>query len=240
MTSKLKATQRFFDAYWQHERIRKLDSIGLFARSATKKAYALMGGLEGKRVLEVGPGEGLDLKSLSERGAQVFGVDVSSYSLDLSRQMCSRSSLFKMDGESLGFSGSVFDLVFSRTLLMHVDRGIFLRECVRVLKPEGKAIFIEPLKYNPLLLPYRAALSSGRFIEPDYLRPAEIEKMKHVFSSVKVWFYYFVSALGGPFASVIPWSKVLFYPLETIDRALLSVLPPLRNLCWISVIECTK
>lgn len=240
MTSRLKATQRFFDAYWQHERIRRLDSIGLFARSATKKAYALMGGLEGKRVLEVGPGEGLDLKDMSELGAHVFGVDVSSRSLDLSRQICSQSDLFKMDGERLGFHDSVFDFIFSRTLLMHVDRAVFLKECVRVLKPDGKAIFIEPLKYNPLLLPYRAAFSSGRFIKPDYLRPEETEKMKRVFSSVRVWYYYFVSALGGPLASIAPWSKILFYPLETIDRALLSVLPPLKNLCWISVIECTK
>ena len=240
MTSKLKTTQKFFDAYWQHEGMRKLDSIGLFARSATRKAYALLGVLEGKRVLEVGPGEGFDLKNLSELGAHAFGVDVSSRSLDLTRQICSQSNLFKMDGERLGFRGAVFDFIFSRTLLMHVDRAVFLRECMRVLKPGGKAIFIEPLKYNPLLLPYRAVFSSGRFIEPDYLRPEEIEKMKRVFSSVRVWYYYFVSALGGPFASIAPWSKVFFYPLETIDRALLSVLPPLRNLCWISVIECTK
>lgn len=234
------ATQKFFDTYWQQERMRKLDSIGFFARSATRKAYALLGGLDGKRVLEVGPGEGLDLKNLSELGAHAFGVDVSSRSLELSRQTCSQSNLFKMDGERLGFHSSVFDFIFSRTLLMHVDRAVFLKECARVLKPGGKAVFIEPLKHNPLLLPYRAVFSSGRFIEPDYLRPEEIERMRRVFSSVRVWYYYFVSALGGPLASIAPWSKVLFCPLETIDRALLSVFPPLRNLCWISVIECAK
>ncbi|MFQ5904981.1 MAG: methyltransferase domain-containing protein [bacterium] len=240
MSAKLRVTQRFFNSYWEHKRIRWFDSTGHFARSATRRAYSLMGRLEGKRVLEVGPGEGFDIKNLFELGARVTAVDISSKSLNLTRELCSESGLLVMDGVTLGFRDSVFDLVFSRTLLMHVDREGFLRECRRVLKPGGKAVFIEPLKYNPLLVPYRAAFSFGRFMEPDYLRPADTKAMSGIFSSVKIWYFYLISAVGGPFASIAPWSRILFAPLEWMDRALLSIFPRLRNLCWISVIECAK
>jgi ubiquinone/menaquinone biosynthesis C-methylase UbiE len=236
----LKATQNFFDDYWKHEETRRLDSIRLFATSATSKAYSLMNGVTGKDILEIGPGEGFDLKALSSLGARVFGVDVSLRSLNLSKKTCPNAGFTGMDGDLLAFRDSTFDYVFCRTVLMHVEKQAFLRECRRVLKADGKAIFIEPLKYAVLVLPYRAVFSAGRFVKPGYLTPGEIVKMREVFSSVRPWFFYLASAVGAPFVSIAPWSRPLFAPLEWIDSRVLAAFPFLKSLCWISVIECVK
>jgi SAM-dependent methyltransferase len=240
LTSRLTATQEFFDSYWCNKKVRILDSTGRFAISATRRAYSAMGDIRGKSILEIGTGEGYDLRRLDDSGADVLGIDISSEGLRLTREQCPRVGLMKMDGARLGFGDSVFDIVFSRTLLMHLDRRLFLEECRRVLKPGGKAIFVEPLKSNPFLLPYRAAFSSGRFISPDYLKPVEADHMRRVFRSVSIWHFYLLSAIGAPLASVAPWSTRLFFPLELFDRALLSIIPFLKNLCWITVIECRK
>lgn len=196
--------------------------------------------LKERRVLEVGPGEGLDLEKLHGSGARLAAVDISPVSLSISKRRCPRCDLLAMDGSSLGFSDSVFDFVFARTLLMHVEKELFFKECRRVLKPGGKAVFIEPLKRSPLLLPYRAALSSGRQIHPEYLSPVDLGQMRSLFESVSVWYFYLLSAVGAPFASIVPWTGRLFLPLEWLDRVLLTLFPFLENLCWISVIECTK
>jgi SAM-dependent methyltransferase len=240
LTSGLEATREFFDSYWQHPAVRRLDSIDLFARSATLKAYSLIGTIKGKRVLEVGPGEGRDLKYFSQSGASLTAVDLSRASLELCRKGCPESSFAEMDGANLAFREATFDIIFSRTVLMHVDKRLYLEECRRVLRPDGKAVFVEPLKYNPFLLPYRGALSSGRIVEPDYLKPSDILEMEHIFDSVCVGYFYFLSALGGPFVSIAAWSRPIFFPLEVVDRGLLRTVPLLRNLTWISVIECTR
>ncbi len=240
MMLRLEATRDFFDAYWLHPAVRRLDSTGIFARSATLRAYSLMGRTDGKRVLEVGPGEGLDLKHLCQSGASVTAVDLSGASLRLSREVCPDGSFVGMDGGRMAFKDAAFDIVFSRTVLMHVDRSLYLKECWRVLRPSGKAIFVEPLKLNPFLLPYRGAFSSGRMVGPDYLEPSDFVEMEEIFDSVRVWYFYLLSAVGAPFVSIAPWSRPIFLPLEVVDRGLLRALPILRNLSWISVIECAR
>lgn len=232
--------RRFFDSYWSNRPMRRLDSIDLFARSATLKAYSLLPEGGGKRILEIGPGEGRDLQFLSRSGAQVTGIDLSPRSLSISRDRCPECDLFLMNGSVLGFADSVFDVVFARTLLMHVEKKLFFKECRRVLKAGGKAIFVEPLKLNPLLLPYRAAFSSGRRVGPEYLKPGDLRGMCDIFGTVKTWYFYLFSAIGAPFTAVAPSARILFAPLEWVDRLLLRVLPFLKHFCWISVIECTK
>ena len=240
LVTELRTVQVFFDSYWANRQMRRFDSTDLFARSATLRAYSLLPAPEGKRMLEIGPGEGRDLRLLSDSGARVTGIDVSAVSLSMSRTRCPECDLSIMDGSTLGFSSSVFDIVFARTLLMHVKKPLFLWECKRVLKDGGRAIFIEPLKFNPLLLPYRAALSSGRKVSPDYLEPRDLDGIRQVFSRVRIWHFYLLSAVGAPLTSIAPWTRVLFLPLEWLDRLLLLVFPFLKRFCWISVIECAK
>ena len=240
MTTEAGAVRRFFDSYWEHKRMRRLDSTASFARSATFKAYSLVSDGRGKRFLEIGPGEGIDLEGLSRLGARVAGIDLSRVGLSIAGSRCPHCDLLVMDGATMGFGDSVFDVVFSRTLLMHVGKEPFLRECRRVLRPGGRAVFIEPLRSNPFVIPYRAAISSGRRIAPEYLGNRDVNDMRRIFSSVSVWHFYLLSVIAAPFVSLVPRARSLFLPLEWLDRALLFAVPFLRSFCWISVIECTR
>jgi ubiquinone/menaquinone biosynthesis C-methylase UbiE len=84
--------------------------------------------LEGKRVLEVGCGDGRVTALLSEEAGDLVAID------------------FRIgSGEALEFDNESFDLVmFTMSLHHHRDCKKALREAHRVLKREGQLILLEP------------------------------------------------------------------------------------------------
>ncbi len=100
----------------------------------------------GLRVLEVGCGAGVDLARFARAGALVTGVDLSAAAIDLARTNFSQQGLtgeFRVaDGEQLPFADDSFDLVYAHGVVQytaHPER--LVRECRRVLKTGGQAIF---------------------------------------------------------------------------------------------------
>lgn len=101
---------------------------------------------EGKRVLEIGLGQGADSEQIIRRGAVWSGIDLTSESVERVR---ARLTLRNLPHRSLA-QGSVlaiphrdrqFDMVFSHGVLHHVpDVVAAQREIHRVLKPEGELI----------------------------------------------------------------------------------------------------
>ena len=77
---------------------------------------------EHKKVLEVGSGPVGNLDFLANKGcAEIVGVDVSEKMIGLSRRVLRNKSVHiqKIDGSSLPFESSYFDLVFTSTVLQH-------------------------------------------------------------------------------------------------------------------------
>jgi SAM-dependent methyltransferase len=75
-----------------------------------------------KKVLEVGSGPGGNLDFLTNKGcAEIVGVDVSEKMVELSKRILRNPSVHvqKIDGCSLPFNSSYFDLVFTSTVLQH-------------------------------------------------------------------------------------------------------------------------
>ena len=100
----------------------------------------------GRRVLEVGCGAGTDLVRFARSGAIVSGVDVASSSIALARQNVTleslKANLLVADGEKLPFRDASFDLVYAHGVVQYtVDDRALVRECRRVLKPGGVAVF---------------------------------------------------------------------------------------------------
>jgi len=104
--------------------------------------------LAGKRVLEIGLGQGADSESLIRRGAIWTGVDLTAESVERVRTRLTLRDLPFADlkqGSALGlpFADDSFDLVFSHGVLHHVPEiNQAEQEIHRVLRPGGELVIM--------------------------------------------------------------------------------------------------
>jgi SAM-dependent methyltransferase len=99
-----------------------------------------------RRVLEVGCGAGTDLIRFARHGAKVTGIDIAPSSIALAAKNFAlerrRANLAVADGEALPFAERSFDLVYAHGVVQYTtDDRALVRECRRVLRPGGMAVF---------------------------------------------------------------------------------------------------
>ena len=104
--------------------------------------------IRGPRVLEVGVGTGQNLP-LYAPGIHVDGIDFSGRMIERARRRITAASvtLHEMDAQDMAFSDAMFDTVVSTCVFCSVPdpvRG--LREVRRVLRPDGRAVFLEHMR----------------------------------------------------------------------------------------------
>lgn len=106
----------------------------------------MAGGLEGKRVVDVGCGGGILTEAMAERGAQALGIDLGDKALGVARlhQLESRAvveyRLVSAEVLAVEAAGS-FDVVTCMELLEHVpEPGLIMRACATLAKPGGVVI----------------------------------------------------------------------------------------------------
>jgi len=101
----------------------------------------------GKRVLEIGTGNGVEGVMFALNGADYTGVDLTEAALEATRKhfevMGLRGMFHKENAEHLSFPDESFDWVFSHGVLHHTPNPqVALNEVYRVLKPGGRAIIM--------------------------------------------------------------------------------------------------
>lgn len=101
---------------------------------------------DGKELLDVGCGVGVDGVRFAEHGAHVTGVDISTRAIELARNNFDYAGLDAdlrvMEGENLEFADHTFDAVYAHGILPYAkDFHRVAMEVHRVLKPGGEAIF---------------------------------------------------------------------------------------------------
>ena len=132
-------------------------------------AYALLGNVVGRRVLDLGCGSGENSFLLAKRGAEVIGVDLSESLIALAgrRLMLNGGAASPVrflccSAHRLPLPDSSVDVVFGAAILHHLDLDQTSREVLRVLRPGGLAIFKEPVRDSKLIaalrkcIPYQA------------------------------------------------------------------------------------
>lgn len=98
------------------------------------------------RVLDIGCGHSEFLTKAYSQSNHTYGVDLDASALQKNTLIQNK---FVASGENLPFDDNFFDLVVSAWVLEHVeDPEKFFREVHRVLKPEGKVIFLTPNTWN--------------------------------------------------------------------------------------------
>ncbi len=112
--------------------------------------------LKGK-ILEIGIGSGACLKYY-EKKSDVTGIDFSIGMLNIAKKKAKllgleNVKLLEMDIENMSFSDETFDSVFSSCVFCTIPNpknGI--NEVYRVLKKDGKAVFIEHMKSENFII----------------------------------------------------------------------------------------
>ena len=108
-----------------------------------------LGGLSGRRVLDVGCGVGRWSRLMSGFGAKVTGIDLQSETLRDNRTSMQGCRFVEMGAESLAFASKSFDLATSVTVLQHLPDEIqnaAITEIRRVLVDGGAFLLLEGTK----------------------------------------------------------------------------------------------
>jgi len=108
---------------------------------------------KGKKVLDVGSGNGYVLSKYATEGAEVYGVDIAPASISLCQKRFEYLGLesdFRVaDAQRLPFEDNTFDCVCSMGVLHHVpDTQKAIDEIKRVLKPGGRLIVMFYHRYS--------------------------------------------------------------------------------------------
>jgi len=231
------AEQRFHDERYADETRAGLDkyyavmraSLGEFRRLASEAAADA-------DVLEYGCGAQPHALEVARKARSVRGIDISPVAIEQARSAAAANGLpdaefLAMDAEALDFPDDSFDLVYGSAIVHHLDLSRALPEIARVLRPSGRAVFIEPLGHNPAINLYRRLTPGLRTPDEHPLRLGELRLASSFFRTSEYRFYHFLSLAAVPFRSTRVFARLLS-GLDAVDRMLFRTLPPAQRLAW--------
>ena len=215
--------------------------------------YALeqMGKPAGKCILEIGAGLGTNSLYLASQGAKMIAMDIAHDRLALLRTRAAteladaapRLHVIKAQAEHLPFRRDAFDVIYSKSVLIHTQIETVVPEINRTLKPGGLGTFIEPMTRNPFVNLYRRTLAPKIWQSiARYFGEPEFALFRTGFPSMSTRFFYLTGflAFGWQFAFNAPQLfRLSLTPLNALDSALIKI-PALAKRAWFAVIVVRK
>ena len=205
-------------------------------------AFAQFTRWRGKRVLEVGCGCGTDLLQFARAEAEVYGIDFSQHSVELTKKHLEfyglQAEVTQGDGEGLPFPDNYFDLVYCWGVIHHAPHpSKVVAETYRVLKPGGCIKAMVYYRWSPFWLVkvwFRDAFLRGKIfaslsgvISEHWESPGtqaftmgQIKTLFHQFAQLKFlpapcWETDFLKRQGFPWlASLYPHRFAAFMAVE--------------------------
>lgn len=242
----------FFDQLAEKQTARPLDQLTLERYQATRRPwfnkefrFRLMGDLRGKRVLDVGCGDGGNAMLMARFGARVTGIDISSRSIAL----CKRRAELDGIAESTRFicspletadllEGS-FDIIWGDGVLHHLIPELdgVMRKLVSCARPGALFVFSEPVCLSPLMRKLRKRLPIHTDATPNErpLERPELAIIQRYLPHLEMRWFSFLSRMDrfvlrdNNFERSSKPRQLAANVLGRTDRAILSV-PGLRKL----------
>ncbi|MCP3976909.1 MAG: class I SAM-dependent methyltransferase [bacterium] len=232
--------RRYSGEHESREGARKFYSI--FAECRAAYLDRILEDVEDKRVLEYGCGPGGFASRLAKGGAQVVAIDISPEAIRQARKRTRKRldvELLEMNAEAMDFPDEDFDMVCGTGILHHLDLARAFSELDRVLKPGGRALFIEPLGHNPAINAYRRRTPEMRSADEHPLLMSDFEMARSTFPNVDLTFFNLLTLLAVPVRTT-----KLFGPAVRVlgggDRLLMRVAPFTKRYAWNVLIELSK
>ena len=226
----------------KHPNAREIDAYRFFKE--------LRRDVAGLKILDFGSGNGwLSIDVSKEGAAEVYGIDISKELIEKANQLAEAKGFsktvhfIKMPGENLTFSDNCFDLCLGSAILHHTDLNLAVKNIYRVLKPGGRAIFIEPLNQNLFLKCWRKLTPWRRSPAEKALINDDLKFIRELFPNAKFHFFTFSSILTEGVMIIFPNNRFVSSInrlLERFDNKLLNLFPSLGKYCAIVVLEINK
>lgn len=106
------------------------------------------------------------------------------------------------DAHDMPFEDSTYGLVFGSSILHHLVLDTALMELIRILKPNGKIIFEEPLDINPFYKLYRRFTPGQRTKDEKAFTTTELNIIKNYFN-INIYHYNLMSIPLGILAKLL-------------------------------------
>ncbi|MEM7590037.1 MAG: class I SAM-dependent methyltransferase [Cyanobacteria bacterium P01_A01_bin.83] len=210
-----------------------------------EKERILFNSASGARVIEYGCGTGSYAFKLAQHGAaSVTGIDISPVAIEQAEAkaeaqgVAAQTSFQVMNAENLELPADSYDLICGSGILHHLDLDLAINSITKVLKPNGKAVFLEPLGHNILINLYRRLTPSIRSADEHPLLDQDLAFLKQHFHHANIQYFYFTSLAASFMVGKPGFSAVLKF-LELVDSALLK-LPLIKKQAWLVLIELSQ
>lgn len=194
--------------------------------------------------VDIGCGRGARTEALRELGFGAIGVDVAADRIDAARASFPHCAFHVGDATALPLDDASCDVAFSCSVLQYVDHHRMLAECQRVLRPGGRAVFLENLAGHPLARAHRLWRRRQRRTMPAHLVPARHLALDElaVFDDYLEVVDVQVANLTSPLALAPAMlgrraPDALQHWLASADRRALARWPSLARYCW-TVLVC--
>ncbi len=193
-------------------------------------------------ILDYGCGVGPTIeKVIKFNPKKITGIDISDVSISKAKEKFANSSskieLLVDNCENTTFSDHKFDIVYGLGILHHLQLSKCINEISRILKPEGKLLFIEPLGTNPIINFYRMLTPKSRSRDEHPLVLKDFEMIKSSFKNVNIKYYGFLTLVFFPFYSSND-SKIFKFLIK-LDQLLFKN-KIFRYFAWSVLITATK
>lgn len=229
--------REFFDVGYQEGTTAATTRIyDVFRASKERYKQFLAPRCSGKSVLEYGCGMDSSAVFFTSHGARYTGIDISEVGVEFSRRHAAEhgvrdAEFLVRDAEATEFPDNSFDVVCGWGILHHLRLDQALREIRRILRPDGMAIFIEPLAHNPAVYVFRKLTPGLRTRNEHPLTWSDLSRMEAQFTWTSSEYFHLFTLLGVPLVR-IPAARRVVQALGGLDTLCFRCLPVTRRLAW--------